>query len=75
VGLLGGGVGLVLAVARERSRRARSGGRATAHEQAPVVYPPGHGAAGTARREQQLDEELAQTFPASDPLPHSHRVD
>ncbi len=23
----------------------------------------------------ELDEELAQTFPASDPLPQSHRVD
>lgn len=25
--------------------------------------------------EREIDEELVQTFPASDPLPHSHRVD
>jgi hypothetical protein len=56
VGLVTGLVGVGLAVAWERVRRA-------------------HRAAGSESRESALDEELAQTFPASDPSPHPHRVD
>ncbi|HTW73939.1 MAG TPA: hypothetical protein VMD56_03335 [Steroidobacteraceae bacterium] len=55
VGLATSLVGLILAVAWERSRRARR--------------------VSLAASTHALDEELAQTFPASDPLPHSHRVD
>lgn len=30
--------------------------------------------ARTTAEERRIDEELAQTFPASDPLPYSHQV-
>jgi hypothetical protein len=38
-----------------------------------AIEPATTAASGLA--EQELDDELAQTFPASDPLPHSHQVD
>jgi hypothetical protein len=73
-GLAGGLVAVGVAVAVRARRRAggvAGAGRqrpvSRASEQAPVVYPP--------PAEAELDEELAQTFPASDPLPYSHRVD
>jgi hypothetical protein len=73
-GLAGGLVAVGVAVrARQRATGSASAGlkrqrpSSRASEYAPVVYPP--------PAEAELDEELAQTFPASDPLPYSHRVD
>jgi hypothetical protein len=45
----------------ERARR-------RAAQSAPEPLPSARGEAG-------LDENLARTFPASDPLPHFHRID
>jgi hypothetical protein len=81
VGLVSGLVGVGLAVAWERARREqrRRGGLAAASAEgaaechAPIRHPPTRTAADLEQRE--LDEELSQTFPASDPLPHSHQVD
>jgi hypothetical protein len=78
VGVATGLLGVGVAVAAERARR-RAAGRAAEPpnfgrgrkglrtDQAPVLYPP--------PGEAELDEELAQTFPASDPLPYPHRID
>lgn len=81
VGLATGLLGVGLAVAWERARRAQRQGAALAEplahdlpgSHAPIVHPPARTAATLEQRE--LDEELAQSFPASDPLPHSHQVD
>ena len=70
VGLTGAIAGLTLAVAaRRRARRPSLAQSSSAHS----------GSGGQSGEwqveESELDEELAQTFPASDPLPQSHRVD
>lgn len=67
VGLAGAIAGLAIAVALERRQRRRA---ARGSEAAPAGP-----AADWQTQDHELDEELAQTFPASDPLPHSHRVD
>ncbi len=61
VGMAASLIGVGLAVAAERARR-------RAAQSASEALPSARGEAG-------LDEELAQTFPASDPLPHPHRID
>ncbi|MGH8143053.1 MAG: hypothetical protein ACREU2_11115 [Steroidobacteraceae bacterium] len=77
VGVATGLVGVGVAVAAERARRRAAGSHSGSPsagnllkgrpDEAPVLYPP--------TGEAELDEELAQTFPASDPLPHPHHVD
>ncbi|HEX4023289.1 MAG TPA: hypothetical protein VHX52_01085 [Steroidobacteraceae bacterium] len=87
VGMATGLVGVGIAVAAERARRRAAGddcgpragreqprARRAQVPQAPVVYPPA-AQFEPSPSEAELDEELAQTFPASDPLPYSHRVD
>jgi hypothetical protein len=70
VGLTGAIAGLSLAVAAQRrTRRQAIAGSAAV---------PTEGAQESDKWQAQqkaLDEELDQTFPASDPLPQSHRVD
>jgi hypothetical protein len=68
VGLITGLAGVGVAVALERARR-RNGG---SWRQDPASTRPQQ---ARAVQEAHLDEELAQTFPASDPLPSSHLVD
>lgn len=75
VGLTGALAGLALAIAAQRRTR---GGRMTDSS----ATRPGDAQRSDDLRPQdlqaqqnELDEELAQTFPASDPLPQSHRVD
>jgi hypothetical protein len=70
VGLTGALAGLTLAVAAQRRDRRQSAADTSAS-------PPGNAqqSAEWQAQQNQLDEELAQTFPASDPLPQSHRVD
>lgn len=63
IGLVTGLAGIGAAVAAQRRRR-RSGGT----EALPAL--------GEGRIDEAwIDAELAQTFPASDPLPHPHQVD
>ena len=71
VGLATGLVGVGLAVAWERARRAQR--QDAALSDSPAMQPAKR--TGASLRQSELDEELADTFPASDPLPHSHRVD
>jgi len=73
IGFAGAIAGLAVAVALERRRR---------HRQAAAAAPGSRAEAGaeaddwqSEQRQRELDEELNQTFPASDPLPQSHRVD
>ncbi|HTT05211.1 MAG TPA: hypothetical protein VMF64_07975 [Steroidobacteraceae bacterium] len=70
VGLTGAIAGLTLAVAAQRRARrqtlADSSSTLSGSESEPEEWQT---------KENELDEELAQTFPASDPLPQSHRVD
>jgi hypothetical protein len=66
VGMAAGLIGVGVAVAAERARR-------RAAQSASEPLPSARGEAGLD--EAGLDEELAQTFPASDPLPHFHRID
>ena len=67
VGLAGAIAGLAIAVALERRQRRRTAPLAAAAATAPTD--------DWQTEDRELDEELDQTFPASDPLPHSHRVD
>jgi len=67
VGVAAGLTAVGLAVTAQRTRRRTAGAASASPPHAPIVYPP--------PPETELDEELAQTFPASDPLPYSHRVD
>jgi len=71
IGVAGTIAGLALAIASERRTR-RQQTRADAS-----AALPGSAAETDSWRAQQskLDEDLDQTFPASDPLPQSHRVD
>jgi hypothetical protein len=71
VGFAGAIAGLALAVVLERRRRRRQPG---AEDSAARVRDAAK-ADDWQSEERELDEELDQTFPASDPLPHSHRVD
>jgi hypothetical protein len=66
VGLTGAIAGLGLAVAAQRRTRAEKTTKSSDDLHAQDLQ---------ARQDEELDEELAQTFPASDPLPQSHRVD
>lgn len=70
VGLTGAIAGLTLAVAAQR--RARQPALA---DSASTLSASGGHPEEWQTEESELDEELAQTFPASDPLPQSHRVD
>ncbi|HEX4051047.1 MAG TPA: hypothetical protein VHY19_09235 [Steroidobacteraceae bacterium] len=73
VGLTGAIAGLTLAVAAQRRTRRQS---VAAGSGAPSDGAQDSDEQRAEQAEQnQLDEELAQTFPASDPLPQSHRVD
>jgi hypothetical protein len=70
VGLTGAIAGLTLAVAAQRRTRRQS------MAEGPGALSDSAQESDERQAEQdQLDEELAQTFPASDPLPQSHRVD
>jgi hypothetical protein len=71
---------------RRRARRALPWNRRHVDRTAPTLYPPaarwrsfdersGAAAARSWPEDAALDDELEQTFPASDPLPYSHRVD
>lgn len=65
------GIGMAVAAQRRRLRKAE----AELYESGEggwSAHPHEHDEAWQSER---LDEELDQTFPASDPLPHSHRVD
>ncbi len=76
VGMATGLLGVGLAVVAERNRRRSPARMANAPGEMGVgeaIEPATTAASGLA--EQELDDELAQTFPASDPLPHSHQVD
>jgi hypothetical protein len=69
VGLAGAIAGLALAVAAQRrARRPRK-------PDAPATLGGSEPPENWQAEQDELDEELAQTFPASDPLPQSHRVD
>ena len=62
LGTVAGVVGLAVAALMARSTRSQS---MRVSEHLAAIHP----------EDRDLDEELAQTFPASDPLPYSHRVD
>jgi hypothetical protein len=69
-------VGLTIAAAAITAawftqRSTRRGKPGSAQEVSAGDGVPGNGAPLSDR----LDEELGDTFPASDPLPYSHRVD
>lgn len=68
VGLATGLAGVGLAVAWERARRAQR-----KDDGLTAVHPATR--TGASLQQSELDQELADTFPASDPLPHSHQVD
>ena len=70
VGLAGVAAGIALAVAAQRRRRRRQA--AAGREDTPTPFVTG---SAEQALDAELDEELKQTFPASDPLPYSHRVD
>jgi hypothetical protein len=73
VGLAAAIGALALAVATERRRRQRATGAGT--EPTVAAHTGTVETADWQAESRELDEELAQTFPASDPLPASHRVD
>lgn len=63
---------------RHRATRAAPPGATMAKassESTPSDASGGMRAARSWPEDTELDEELEQTFPASDPLPYSHRVD
>jgi hypothetical protein len=70
VGLTGAIAGLTLAVAAQRRTR-----RQTMADSPAAPLDSAQESEDWQAQQNQLDEELAQTFPASDPLPQSHRVD
>lgn len=70
VGLGGAIAGLTLAVAAQRRTR-----RQTAAGNSAEPADSAQQSAEWQAQQSELDEELDQTFPASDPLPQSHRVD
>jgi len=76
VGLTGAIAGLALAVAAQRRSRSEKLSSSSATPSG-VTRESGDLQAQALRAQQddELDEELAQTFPASDALPQSHRVD
>ena len=78
VGLVTAIGAMALAVAAERRRRQRDAADREADDAVKPTLAADSGSA-TARdwriEDSELDEELAQTFPASDPLPSSHRID
>lgn len=80
--------GLVIAGGLAERRRARQGlpwgqqrARRTPSPTQGAREPPDESGSDDTRaarhwpEDAELDEELEQTFPASDPLPYSHRVD
>ncbi|HWG75302.1 MAG TPA: hypothetical protein VN660_00740 [Steroidobacteraceae bacterium] len=70
VGLGGAIAGLTLAVAAQRRAR-----RQPMADGSAVSVDSSQGSGDRQAQENALDKELEQTFPASDPLPQSHRVD
>jgi len=64
-GLIAGVIGIIAWAATAEPVRHRRGAVCNAPQ--PRAYPP--------LQESELDEELAQSFPASDPGPHPHQVD
>ena len=76
VGLTGAIAGLTLAVAAQRrSRGGKVAGSSATLSGVAQESDDLQARELQVQQDNELDEELAQTFPASDPLPQSHRVD